>query len=228
MGVTYVDPRMAINPLTQYTDGATATRRTSIIKNAKEKPTFIVRRYNEAEEFLAHFLATGASSRMLTDHISALRSSFYITNFEKECAEHSADALQAFFKNGLWLPGLLSKYKVDVTVHDNAHKTMVEGVQVSLRPELMLRDKNSGQRMGFVKFHFSKSKPIPARQAELVACFGKHYFEAEHTLVFKPQNCFVLDVFTGEVTHAPKAFSKRLSDIKASCREIADRWHLVI
>lgn len=228
MGITYKDPRIAINPLTQYTDGATSTRRASIIKNAKEKPTFLVRRYNEAEEFLAHFLATGASSRMLTDHIKTLRTSYYSKEFNKECAEQSADALQAFYKNGLWLPGLLSKYTIDVTVHENTHKTIVEGVQVSVRPELMLRDKQSGERVGFVKFHFSKTKPMPTSQAELVACFGKHYFESEHTLVFKANNCFVLDVFTGEVTQAPKAFAKRLSDIKASCREIADRWHLVV
>ncbi len=228
MGTIYKNPRIGINPLTQYTDGATATRRTSIIKNAKEKPTFIVRRYNEAEEFLAYFLASGASSRMLTDHISALRTGYYTTDFEKECADHSADALQAFYTTGLWLPGLLSKYTVDATVHENAHKTIVEGVQVSLRPELMLRDKQTGESVGFVKFHFSKTKPIPSSQAELVACFGKFYFESEHTLIFKAQNCFVLDVFTGEVTQAPKAFAKRLSDIKASCKEIADRWHVVV
>lgn len=225
--ITYKDPRIAINPLSQYTDGATAIRRASIIKNAKEKPTFLVRRYNEAEEFLAHFLATGARSQLLSDHITTLRTSYYSKDFDKECAQNSADALQAFYINGLWLPGLLSKYAIDVTVHENAHKTIIEGVQVSVRPELILRDKKSGERVGFVKFHFSKTKPIPASQAELVACFGKYYFESEHTLVFKANNCFVLDVFTGEVTQAPKAFAKRLLYIKASCREIADRWHLV-
>ena len=228
MGTTYKDPRIGINPLAQYTDGATATRRSSIIKNAKDKPLFIVRRYNEAEEFLAHFLASGASSRLLADHITTLRTGFYFKDSDRENASYSADALQAFYKNGLWLPGLLSAYNIDVTVHENAHKTIVEGVQVSLRPELMLRDKKSGEQIGFVKFHFSKTRPLPSSQAELIACFGKHYFESEHTLVFKASNCLVLDVFTGGITQAPKAFAKRLSDIKASCREIADRWHLVV
>jgi hypothetical protein len=37
----------------------------------------------------------------------------------------------------------------------------------------------------------------------------------------------VLDVFRGELITAPKAFKKRMSDITASCKEIADRWDLV-
>lgn len=228
MGTKYKNPRIGINSLAQYTGGATATRRSSIIKNAKDNPLFIIRRYNEAEEFLAHFLASGASSQMLNDHITTLKTSYYFKDSDKENAAHSADVLHAFYKNGLWLSGLLSSYTIDVTVHENAHKTIVEGVQVSLRPELMLSDKQSGERVGFVKFYFSKTRPLPSNQAELIACFGKYYFESEHTLVFKANNCFVLDVFSGAMTQAPKAFTKRLLDIQASCKEIADRWDLVV
>lgn len=228
MADTIKCPRIGINSLAEYTSGVTATRRTSIIKNAKEKKNYIVRRYNEAEEFLAHYISSEANAQILFDQIKTLRTNQYFKDSERDNAIHSANALEAFYKNGVSFSNLLLKYKVDATVNVNTHKTIIEGVKVSLRPELILRDKQSGQQLGFVKFYFSKTKALSKSQAEMIACFGKYYFESEHNLILKPDNCFVFDVFIGEFTHAPRAYAKRLSDIKSSCREIRDRWDLII
>lgn len=38
------------------------------------------------------------------------------------------------------------------------------------------------------------------------------------------KDCYVIDVFAGTVTKAPKAFKKRMKDVEASCLEIMDTW----
>jgi hypothetical protein len=223
----HLNPRMGINPLCEYVYLSSASRRSTIIKNAKEKPTFVVKRYNEAEDFLSYFLASKCDSKLLLEHIKSLRTGYYAKEFERDCAHYSADALEGFFRNGLWLTGLMENYDLEVSLNQTTHKIIISGVQISIRPELILYKKGTKERVGFLKLYISKTKPLESHHGELVACLGKSYFLEEHTLNFHSDCCLVLDVFRGELITAPKAFKKRMSDITASCKEIADRWDLV-
>lgn len=222
----YQEPRVSLNQLCEYSS-ASSTRRCSIIKNAKDKPVFIVKRYNEAEEFLAHFLASGSDSKILKDGIQSLKKGIYPKEFDKENALSSADALESFYNNGLWLIEFLKAYDLEVSLNERHHKTIINGVKISIRPELMLFDKSTRQRIGFLKFYISKTKPLNSNNGELISCVGKHYFNEELTLDFHSKNCLTLDVFRGELISAPNAHKRKIADIKASCQEIFDRWDRV-
>jgi len=223
----YSTPRISVNPLCEYVY-ATATRRGSIIKNSKEKPTYMTVRYNHAEEILSFYLAQSTVDvKILTDQIYSLNTIKYKSDFEKRCATISAEALSAFLRKESYVKKILSLYKSFMTIEETKHKLIINGVQISIRPEIILRDTLGKQQLGFVKFYFSKSVPLTQERAELIACVGKHYFESEHHLPLLNKNCFVLDVFRGEIFSAPKSHVKRMNDIYASCQEIADRWHLL-
>lgn len=223
---TYKEPRLGIISLCEY-QSASAVRRNTIIKNAKEVPSYIVRRYNEAEDFLTHFLIAKGDSRFLMDHIHSLRNSYYDKQSDKDCAHSCADALEGFLQKGFWFNSFLDQFALECSLPYAHNKMIIKGVQVSIRPELILRAKDGRQQLGFVKLYFSKSKPLTQMMGELITCVGKHYYMEEYNMVFKENNCLVFDVFRGQLYAAPRAFKKRMSDVNASCSEIADRWHLV-
>ena len=223
---TYKSPRVGIIPLCEY-QAASAVRRTTIIKNAKDVPVYIAKRYEKAEHFLANFLTSQGESRHLTDYINTLRTDAYKSKFEEDCGHSSADSLSAFHQNGLWVTTLLNSFGLYCSINDHSNKMIVNGVQISFRPEIILRDKDGRQQLGFVKLYFSKTKPLSESSATLITCVGKHYYELEQGLVLQAKNCLILDVFRGTLFDAPKAHKRRLNEVLASCKEIADRWDLI-
>jgi hypothetical protein len=226
----YQDPRISVNPLCEYVDDASATRRTSIIKQCKRPVSYITKWYNDAEDILSFYLSKVRNdSKVLSVETQRLKAiaKTHPDEMERKFALASATALNSFLAHELDIRTLLSPYHLDIAVNDSKHKFMLCGVQISLRPELILRDQEGKQQLGFVKFYFGKNEALTESRAELIACLTKYYFEQEFAFAFKPQHCLVLDVFTGRLWQAPKAHKRNLSNIEASLREIADRWHIV-
>lgn len=223
------DPRISVNPLCEYVVEASASRRNSIIRNCKKPVTFITKWYNNAEDLLSFYLSEIRDDpKVLTVEISRLRTRFYGDDQEQKYGYASADALSSFLVNELSIRSEFAPYTLEMSVNSNKHKFIVNGVKISLRPELIVRDKSGKQQLGFVKFYFCKGESLSDRRAEYMAVLTKHYFEQEFGFTFKNQHCFVLDVYTGQLHVAPSASKRRLSDIEAACREIADRWDKVL
>lgn len=221
----YQFPRIGVNPLSEYI-AATPLRRASIIRQAKTPPVYIVKKYNLAEDFLAHYLSIEEDPRYLKEYIANLRKGPYKNAFEQECGQFSADALDGFLKTGKSLQEQLQQYTRNAVVNEYANKMTLSGVQISFRPEVLIMAPSGKQQVGFVKFYFSKTTPLNEGAAKVTACLGKHYFQKEHDLSLQRDLCIVHDVFRGLWVPAPKAELSHLKNIKAACQEIADRWDI--
>ncbi len=220
----YPTPRMAINPLTEYAT-ASASRRNAIIKDSRTVPTYIVKRYNLASEIITQYLTEGVDDlSLLRIKMVELKNSKYAKPFDKEMAMYSLEALRAFYHHATMCMEIFKSFRLEAAISFSYHKLNIEGVEVSIRPELLIKNDNN-EIIGFIKLYFSKSKELEGERAELITCLGRNYFNESHSLNLSEKNCFVLDVFNGEITSAPRAFKRRMSDIIASCREIADRWN---
>ena len=214
-----------MNPLCEYVEEATASRRNTIIKQCKFPKPFITKWYNDAEDILSFYLSEIRDDpRQLSIEIDRLRTAVYDSEAEKKYAFASASALKSFLKEEESVRRTLDPFKLEMAVNENRHKFILKGVQISLRPELIVRDAEGKAQLGFVKFYFGKDDPLSEARGELMACLLKHYFELEHGFSFKNQHCMVLDVYRSKLFYAPKAYKRRLADIEASLQEISDRW----
>lgn len=223
------EPRISVNPLCEYVVSASATKRNGIIRNCKRPLTFITKWYNTAEELLAFYLSNIRDEpKVLQTEIARIKTKKYADEMEEKYANASAEALHSFLGVELKIREVLAPFSVEMAVNDSKHKFINNGVKISLRPEIILRDCQGKQQLGFVKFYFSKCEPLGKDRGELMACLIKHYFEQEFAFKFKNQHCFVLDVYNGILYTSPNSFKKRISDINAACKEIADRWDRVL
>ncbi|MGF7040088.1 hypothetical protein [Mucilaginibacter lappiensis] len=222
-------PRISVNPLCEYVDEATASRRNSIIRQCKTPVSFITKWYNRAEDSLSSYLTNVRDEpAFLSIEADRMRNVIPFDVMEKKYAVASSDALKSFLKYELEVRHKLSSFKPEIAVHNPNHKFILSGVQISLRPELILRDENGKQQLGFVKFYFGKNEPLGKDRGESMACLTKHYFENEFGFNFKSEHCMVLDVYRGEIFTSPRAYKRILANIEAACKEIADRWDKVI
>jgi len=222
------NPRISVNPLCEYVTTATASRRYAIIKQSKTPVTFITKWYNRAEESLAAYLSEDRDMPfMLELEAYRLQKAICSSDQEKKYSLASANALMAFLNSEKTVRHILAPFKAEVAIYDPNHKFILNGVQISLRPELILRDDKGKQQLGFLKFYFGKDEALGKDRGELMACLTKHYFETEFGFTLKTEHCMVLDVYRGEMFNAPKAHLRNLANIKAACKEIADRWDRV-
>lgn len=224
----YPNHRISVNPLCEYVAEAGPARRNSIIKQCKKPIPYIVKLYNDAEDIISLYLSVVKDNpKLLVREASRLLAGPFKDDNDKKCAQASAGALKAFKLKELALRGVFETYVLGSATDDTHHKFMMNGVQISLRPELIVRAPDGKQQLGFIKLYFSKGTPLSKERAEMIACLTKNYFEEEFGFGFKPEHCFVLDVFEGKLYNAPKAYKRSLANIKAACQEIADRWHSV-
>jgi hypothetical protein len=108
----------------------------------------------------------------------------------------------------------------------------VEGVTVSVRPDLYLRDKRTKELRGIVKLSILKGNTPkdgedPEDEAAKYVGTVVHQYANEvisPTAKIVPANCLVIDVFAQRVYEAPKSFKRRRDDVAAACREIARSW----
>lgn len=220
-------PRISLNPLCEYVE-AGPYRRSSIIKNSKEPPLYITRYYNVGEELLTRYLSQVRDKPIfLRLHSSRLRLLSHNNDSEAKNAKFSSEALLSFLSHEKSIRKKLSAYSIETSLNDNTNKVIINGVQISIRPELLLRDSEGKQQLGFMKLYFSKTEPLTRDRAELIATVGKHYFETEKGIMLNSKHCMVLDVFRGTLFNAPKSFKRRIWDIEAACQEIFDRWDMI-
>jgi hypothetical protein len=83
------------------------------------------------------------------------------------------------------------------------------------------------ERTGALLLVFRKEKAL-SKKAGIAAGELLRSAVAESGLVnpltVKPELCIVVDVFEGEVHHAPRSRKRLGSEIESACREIANRW----
>jgi len=97
---------------------------------------------------------------------------------------------------------------------------------VSMWPDAILKDRETGEIVGCVKLNFSKSAPFQELAGANVATDLRPIWKRTPKVRGRidPSRCYVVDVPTGTVCVAPTANKRRLGDLTAAGEEIASRW----
>lgn len=216
------EPKISLNKLAEYLD-ATPSRRRQIVKDQQNPQPFIAARYSDAREEIIGFVEGGMSSEQeMLAAAEELRQNYNGTDFAKQDRNASADAIEDFLDaaDQLEIDGL-SAEGID---RSTSAAMNISGVNVSVRPDVILKDKDTGEVKGAIKFHFSKTSPLSAKSREYSATTLRVYLENEGHQDVDPKKCYVVDVPTQSVSSAPKAFKRKMNDIEAACEEISARW----
>ncbi len=212
-------PRISVNKLSEYIT-ALPNRRRTIVKQQKRPPTVIVPYYKEAEKIVVDYLVSfNGDEEWLSTKIQELSDKTVTSDWEETKRDICIEAVDSFveFVSDLNFNGLRC-----VAGEPNPEKLSIEGVQVSVRPEIYLQD-NGGNVKGCVKLVFGKGRELSEDEAKYTGTCLQRWM-IEFFSVSEHKSCFILDIFGGNCHIAPKAYKKRLSDIEAACQEISRAW----
>lgn len=220
-----LQPRISINKLGEYLV-ASAARRRAILNDQKYPSVFITARYEEAQDTIVeYFTSKNREESIIIEKIGDLLNKKSKSAFELQKAQGCADALEFFYDNSdlLDIPA-----EAKITSGLSSYKKLkVQEVDVSVRPEIILRGENKkGKYIGAVKFYFSKTYELNDNSGEYIATIVHKYLDDNICTDEKCdlKYCYVFDVFNKKIYTAPKSFKRRRNDIDAACEEIKIRW----
>lgn len=104
-------------------------------------------------------------------------------------------------------------------------RLVIGDVAISVRPEILLY--KSGNIVGAIKLVFNKTRLRGKEEIEYIGTVLLNYMRDVYDEEIKNSDCYVIDVFAGTMSIAPKAYKKRMKDVNASCEEISDTWKRV-
>jgi hypothetical protein len=214
-------PRITVNKIGEYLF-ANSIRRSRIIHDAKYPKSFITARYSKAETAIKNFfLDKNKDSQLIIEAIKQLNKLKPATKYQNEVIYSCIEALTEFLKF-ISDSELVEDDKDYFEGISSSASVTVSGVEISIRPEILIHEKN--KITGGVKLYFSKTYPLTKPSAEFIGTLLMKYLKEKTESDIKPRNCFVIDIFNKTIYTTPKAYSKRLLEIEAACEEISSRW----
>jgi len=216
--------KLSVNKLGEYMT-ATPSRRKQIIKDQKRPSTFKVARYTDAREAIVNYLSSNMTDEATAgDKIEELITSGGHSDFQMQDRVLSADAIENFLdvSDEINLDGVT----VEAGERFSEEALEIDDVSITMRPDALLKDEKTGEIVGCLKLHFPKSHPLDEKGCEYVATAMRHHLTENISTpsAVIPSKCYVVDVSTGKVRTAPKAYKRRMNDITAACEEISARW----
>lgn len=213
--------RISINKLGEYMVSRPGRRRT-IVKDQKNPSSFIVAYYSSAEDIMCECIIDKRDHIFLESKIQELYGKTPSSDWDSTRKDVCIEALNYFIEviDDLELPDF-DKEKAP----KDQEKITISNVDISVRPEVLLKKDN--QVIGAIKFVINKNKRPDSDEINFIGAVLHHYMRKIHSEALKAKNCFIVDVFAGEVFNAPKSFKQRLDDVDAACSEIADAWKRV-
>ncbi|MDF7807378.1 hypothetical protein P4E94_08010 [Pontiellaceae bacterium B12219] len=217
-------PRISANKLGEYMN-ATVSRRRQIIKDQKSPKKFKAAYYRPAQNALSKYISGEWALPQLFDKLAVLHDGSDGREYQNRVKGCSAGAIEAFLANyeDFSFPG-----RVNSVSSFSSMAMDLNGVMISVRPDLLLENADDSEVVGAVKFHFSKSVPLGDVGSDYVALILRLYLEEEIGVKnVDPKKCIVLDIHDGNLRFAPKSFVKRKRDIQAACDEIRSGWETI-
>lgn len=220
------EPRISLNQLTEYLT-ATPAQRKHIIEQQKHPNDFQVIYYHEAQDAIQRFVAEGMSNEeLLVSAVDDLYSRSWANQYQKTRNVSNAEAIVSFleFYENLSLADLQP-----AAAPDDQPKLRVGRLDISIRPEILLRGDNNryGATVGAIKLYFGKLK-----KDRLNGDSAKYPSTVLYTYLVqripdrKPlhQACIVIDVFGQSLFSAPHSHKRVFAEVKVACEEIAIWW----
>lgn len=218
------NPRISLNKLGEYLTAAMPGRRRSIIKEQRKPKDFIVARYAQAEQAIKEYFTTyKPNTDQLRRAIASLSAMAHQESWEGQNADLCTQALISFLSIAEQVP---TNGYAPVEGNNMVPKLKLAGLDVSVRPEVLLTDPDSGAIVGGIKLYLGKTHPLSGDAMAIVSTVLYRYLAEtlSDDAVVAPQNCFVVDVFAGKVVHAPRAYKRSMQHVRAACNEIATLW----
>lgn len=220
-------PRISVNKLGEYLV-VKAGRRRRILEDAKRPLDFIASRYRDFYDVGPRFLSSSPlDDAIIVDRLEAIQARPTKTEWEEQNKVLNSDLLT----NLLDIPDLIDINRYTITELPDAPPTITIGaVEVSVRPELLLRITQRGRELaGAIKLYTPKSFPLNQESgdyiATLVHCYCSQSTSIQNEIDYR--HCYVIDVSSREIYTAPRSYSRRMADIEAACLEIAAQWPLI-
>ena len=216
-------PRISLNKLGEYLV-AKPGRRHSIIRNQKKPKDFIVARYADAVRAIQrHITEEHESADQLNKAVRTLSTADHDSKWKRDTADLCAKALFAFMSIADEIP--TNGFKA-IMGEDSPEKMNIAEVDVSVRPEILLVDPDqNNQIVGGIKLYLGKDNPLEDASDFVGSVLYRYLAEVLSTeAAVSHKNCFVVDVFAGEIIAAPKAYKRNMNDVSAACTEISALW----
>ena len=219
-----VDPRISLNKLGEFLTTNPA-RRKKILLDQKYPSEFIVTRYNDAENAIIEYLFDNKNNTAILDKaLEAIGSKRSQTEWEEQNKGLNYEAVDSFYDIADQID--FTKFKVEKSTKIESASILIEGVQISVRPEIFIyKEKGDEKTIGAIKLYFSKTYSLSDEAGEYIASFVMEYLKTTKTECV-PSNklCNVIDVFNQKIFIAPISYKRRMLDIRAACQEISAIW----
>lgn len=218
--------RMSVNKLAELLVTPNAARRRRIITDQKYPNDAIVTRYRLAMPAIAEFLASDFDAAAIDRSVIALRDDRTGGDWHREDRELTADALEHVLQLAPHLPRDGVAY---TRPPGEPARLEVEGVQISVRPDMLLTTTIRGRRYsGAMKFHFTRNEEsaLTRRGSEFVAMMLQEWLTHHGPRGATPRHslCISVDVFRRAPVPAPTSVARQWEEVAAGCQEIAARW----
>jgi hypothetical protein len=218
-------PHISVNKLGEYMVSKAARQR-QILHDQKFPQDYKGMYHREAAEAIAGCLATSLEDvSMLERQIRLLQQMSAPKVGTQRRINSNIDALETFsaMLDEIDLKGAVP----ELGPHQGA-KLKIRNVDVSIRPEIILRGKGKSvaSLIGATKIHFSRTYPLNEESAGYVSALLQEHCKARYASEGEPHGpyCAVIDVGSKTVYAGVKSTAQRMKDIEATCRNIADLW----
>lgn len=225
MATTRKTPRISVNALAKYLAATSSGARRSIIKDQKYPEEFKTTRYEPATKGIVEYLLDPDRDEKtliaLRDKLSAQKPK---NDNERVTLRINGEAITAFLKG-------IEQLKLDglalVRGPNNAAKLAIAGVEISVRPEIMVSGiAKSGPFAAAIKLYLSRSGALTSDSAGFLGALLSRHVEqsAGPNASVSRAHCQIMDVFRSAVFQSPEATKKRFKEIEAACAEIRSGW----
>lgn len=199
--------------------------RAGIVANSRKKNPAAAHRYSRAKEEVLQILR---GDRALID-VKLLDAA---TEFRNRTPKSEWDASDLGFSSDA-LDKLRTFYsEIDLGSRPPSRRRkwprlVLEGVAISVTPDLILREEGRVRKVGALKVRFGSSRIMDEEEGMYAAMILRYYLLAQlkdKSQRISPKLCQVADVSTGQVFQSPVAYKRQMGKVRLACTEFRAQW----
>ena len=225
MGMKENQPKITVNKLGEFLT-ATARRQRKILEQLKypKENKFAFTGYNEAREAIRQYFINDMDEDILLSALEGLDEKEATSPYHIGMIKSSEEAMEKVLESEI----LTNK---DFTIHPYEGKNpkmIIQGVEVSIYPDLILKSKSRGNNnVGAMKIQLSKVGGLDGDSGKYVATmlnkFTELHIKKKNELV-RNDHCVSYDVHSDNIVVCPNSVKRRWEDIEAGCLNIVAIW----
>ncbi len=216
-------PEISVNPLAEYTEASEARRRL-IVKDQKYPSKLKIARYRSARDAFTTYFQQGFDKQVLIAAIQRLQSKEPISDWVRDDTKNSIRALRNFLRLEFPFKNLKCRFiKPVITAYP------INGVVVTVAPDLLLEWENDGQKYaGAIKFYI-KQKALTYQQGHVCASLLADFLGnilSNDVLISKP-HCICVDIMNRRIFPASGNTETAMRLASNACGDIRNRWPVI-